>query len=189
MKLLVILFILKSYARVKIFIYFWNLWFSTFFLMFQAVTWRVRKNFLHFSKWNFFTLCLKNPVLFLGEPLRSSISSCFHFFMFPFLLFLHFLRGFYCWLHFFTSLFLHFLWGTSFLCCCTESATDLRELFLLSGVFCLTPLLNIWSNLLLSRLPRGRQYSLEDCRTSHGGSKHRPCPSSFLNHTVFSKRN
>ena len=120
MKLLVILFILKSYARVKIFIYFWNLWFSTFFLMFQAVTWRVRKNFLHFSKWNFFTLCLKNPVLFLGEPLRSSISSCFHFFMFPFLLFLHFLRGFYCWLHFFTSLFLHFLSGILFLCCYHE---------------------------------------------------------------------
>ena len=85
MKLLVILFVLKSYARVKIFIYFWNLWFSTFFLMFQAITWRVRKNFLHFSKWNFFTSCLKNPVLFLGEPLGSSISCCFHFFLFSFL--------------------------------------------------------------------------------------------------------
>ena len=72
--------------------------------------------------------------------------------------------------------------GTSFLYWCTASATDLRELFLLSGVFCHTLLLhichsnasatyfkrlfllsgvfyltllpNIWHNLLLSRHPK-----------------------------------
>ena len=74
-----------------------------------------------------------------------------------------------------------FLSGTSFLCCCTVSAMDLRELFLLSGIFYLTLLPHvchstasamdlrelfllsgsfyltllpdIWNNLLLSRLP------------------------------------
>ena len=36
-----------------------------------------------------------------------------------------------------------FLSSTSFLCCCTASATDLRELFLLSGIFYLTRLPHI----------------------------------------------
>ena len=90
-----------------------------------------------------------------------------------------------CWLHFFRSptffTLTAFLLHTSFLCCCTASATDLREhllpsgvfyltllphicysiggatdlreLFLFSGVFYLTLLCNIWHNLLLSRLP------------------------------------
>ena len=69
-----------------------------------------------------------------------------------------------------------FLSGTSFLCCCTGTATDLRELFLISGVFYLILL---------------REFSttcLECCRVSHWGSKHRPSPSVCLNHTVFSKR-
>ena len=46
-----------------------------------------------------------------------------------------------------------FLLSTLFLCCCTANATDLRELFLLSGNFYLTLLPDIWHNLLLSRLP------------------------------------
>ena len=139
---------------------------------------------------------LKKSCFFLGKPLAFFITVSSDVFIFFFMLsFLHVFISwdvfgcFHYWLHFFTSLFLHFLWGTSFLCCCIESATDLRELFLLLGVFCLTPLLNIWPNVLLSRLPRGRQYSVEDCRASHGGSKHRPCPSACSNHTVFSKRN
>ena len=40
-----------------------------------------------------------------------------------------------------------------FLYCCTVSATDLRELFLFSDIFYLTPFPDIWHNLLLSRLP------------------------------------
>ena len=37
-----------------------------------------------------------------------------------------------------------FLSGKSFLCCCTANATDLRELFLLSGVSYPTLLPDIW---------------------------------------------
>ena len=66
-----------------------------------------------------------------------------------------------------------FLPGTSFLCCCTTSATDLRELCLLSDVFYLKLLPDIWHNLLLSRFPWGQQFRLEAYRVSHWGSKHR----------------
>ena len=45
----------------------------------------------------------------------------------------------------------HLFWV--FLCCCIASGTDLRELFLLTSVFYLTLLPDIWHNLLLSRLP------------------------------------
>ena len=50
-------------------------------------------------------------------------------------------------------LFSCYLSGTSFLCCCTASTTDLRELILPSGAFYLTLLPEIWHNLLLSRFP------------------------------------
>ena len=36
--------------------------------------------------------------------------------------------------------------------------------------------------------PGSRQFFLEGCRASHWGPKHRPGPSVWLNHTVFSKR-
>ena len=90
----------------------------------------------------------------------------------------------------FTNFLYHdcFLPVSSFLCCCTVSVTDWRELFLLSGILYLTLLPNIWHNLLLSRLPWGRQFSLEGCTASHWGLKHRPSPSFCLNHTVFSKK-
>ena len=91
----------------------------------------------------------------------------------------HFITDFYyCWFHFITlasnvfisplifaivfrlflfhqfSLPLPFLLsGTSLLCCCFASDTDLTELLSLSGVFYVTFLPNIWHNLLLSRLP------------------------------------
>ena len=69
----------------------------------------------------------------------------------------------------FTNFLYHdcFLSVTSFLCCCTVSVTDWRELILLSGIFYLTLLPNIWHNLLLSRLPWGWQFSIEDCTASH----------------------
>ena len=70
-------------------------------------------------------------------------------------------------------------------CVVTSSATDLKEHFLLSCVFYLTLLPNIWHNLLLSGLPWDWQFSLGSCRVSHWGSKHRPGPSVCLIHTVF----
>ena len=42
-----------------------------------------------------------------------------------------------------------------------------EKAFLHSGVFYLTTLPDIWHNLLLSRLPWGRQFCLEGCRASH----------------------
>ena len=55
----------------------------------------------------------------------------------------------------------------SHICHSVASATNLRELFLLSCVFYFTLLTKIWHNLLLSRLPWSRQFFLEGCRTSH----------------------
>ena len=103
---------------------------------------------------------------------------------------------FHCWLHLFNSgvsisplillycfssvfisptffTVLVFLPGTLFLCCCTTSATDLREVCLLSDVIYLKLLPDIWHNLLLSRFPWGQQFRLEAYRVSHWGSKHR----------------
>ena len=109
-----------------------------------------------------------------------------------------------------------FLSGTSFLCCCTASATDLRDLFLLSGVFCLILLptfakvpqvLRIWENFFYPEtffnlhsfptfgttcfyhgFPGSRHFFHEGCRASHWGSKHRPSPYLCLNHILFSKK-
>ena len=69
------------------------------------------------------------------------IFLCFYLFMFSFLHVFISTDVFGCthrWLHLFTSLFLHCFSGTSFLHCCTASATDLRERVLLQGVFYLT---------------------------------------------------
>ena len=113
-----------------------------------------------------------------------SFFSCFHYFFFYFFMFL-FLQDvfgcFHCWLHLFTALFLHCLSGTSLLCCCTASATDLKERFYSQAFFTLN------SFLLLSRLPWGQQFRLEGCRASHRGLKHRLGPFFCLN-TVFGKR-
>ena len=56
----------------------------------------------------------------------------------------------------FTNFLYHdcFLPVSSFLCCCTVSVTDWRELILLSGILYLTLLPNIWHHLLWSRLPQ-----------------------------------
>ena len=80
-----------------------------------------------------FDLKLKNSC-FLGEPLGffttislvfSAVFSFLHVFISS-----DFFRCFHYWFHLLTSLFLHCC-----CCCCTAIATDLRELFLLSGVF------------------------------------------------------
>ena len=111
----------------------------------------------------------------------------FYFFMFSFLLIFisscfRFVRRFYCWLHLFTSLFLHYLSGTSFLCCYHESYGFGRAFFTLRIVFFTL----FWHHLLLSRLHLGRRFCLEGCRASHWGWKHRLSPPVYLNHTVFS---
>ena len=122
-----------------------------------------------------FSSKLKKPLLFLGEPFRvfhHCFCRCFHFtidFYYCFqvfsllIAFVHFITvssgvfisplilllfSFLCF-HFSNFLYCDcFLSGTSFLCCCTASATDLREFFLLSGVFYLTLLPDICHNLL-----------------------------------------
>ena len=80
-----------------------------------------------------------------------------------------------------------FLSSTSFLCSCTVSARDLRELFLFSGVFYLTPLSTFGTIYFYQGFPGSQQFFPRDCRASHWRSKHRPCPCVCLNHTVFSK--
>ena len=87
-----------------------------------------------------------------------------------------------CWLHLFTSLFFIVI-------VVTATATDLKKRFLLWCGFYLILILNIWHNLLLSRLSWGWRFSLKGYRGSHWGSKHRLNPSVCLNRTVFSKRN
>ena len=59
-----------------------------------------------------------------------------------------------------------------------------ESFFLLSGVLYLTLRPEIWHTLLLSRLPWGRQFSLQGCRAFHWCSKHRPGPTVCLSHTV-----
>ena len=70
-------------------------------------------------------------------------------------------------------------------CVVTASATDLRERFLLSGIFYITLLTNNCHNLLLLRLLWGQQFSLGGCSAFQWCLKHRPDPSVCLNHSVF----
>ena len=102
------------------------------------------------------------------------------------------------------------------MCCCTASATDLRDLFLLAGVFCLILLptfakvpqvLWIWENFFYPEtffnlhsfptfgttcfyhgFPGSRHFFHEGCRASHWGSKHRSSPYLCLNHIMLSKK-
>ena len=155
------------------------------------------KCFLYFRKLKFSTPSLKTPIFLGEplRVFHHCFFRCFHFtidfyylfWVFSLLIaFVHFITvslGVFFLFFFFSPLILllffecfHFtkflyrdcfLSGTSFLCCCTANATDLRELFLLSGVLYLTLRPEIWHNLLLSRLPWGRQFSLQGCRAFH----------------------
>ena len=95
-----------------------------------------------------FFLKIKTPGFFSGQPLRvfhhcffqvfSFFTTVFSEFLlliafFQVIIFLH-LDSFFCWI---------FLSDTSFLCCYTTSATDLRKPSLPSGVFYLTLLPHI----------------------------------------------
>ena len=126
------------------------------------------KNFLYFKKWDFSTPSIKN-YCFLGEPFRV-FHQCFFrcsdftvdFYYCLLIAFVHsitvssgvFISPLVLLLFFECFHFTNFLYrdwvlsGTSFLRCCTASATNLRELFLLSVVFYLTLLPNIRYNLL-----------------------------------------
>ena len=116
----------------------------------------------------------RTPILFLGKPIGFFLSSCFYFFIFlfpqMFLLLIEFVN-----------------FTVSSLLLLLQPALQIWEsIFFLLGVFYLAFLPDIWHNLLLSRLPWGRQYNLEGCRAYHWGSKLRPHPSVCLNYTVFS---
>ena len=96
------------------------------------------------------SLKIKTTV-FLGDPLRFSIISFSYIFIFSPVIFtsvfwvLSLLIPFFHVTNFpyHDCFFCYFLFGTSFFCCCTASATDFRELFLLSGVYYLTLLPDI----------------------------------------------
>ena len=93
-----------------------------------------------------------------------------------------FLQMIYSWLHLFTSLFLHCLLGTSFLCCYRECYRFNRAFFTFRRFWtCL------WHYLFMSSLPWIRQFSLEVWRASDWGLKHRLGPSICLNHIVLGK--
>ena len=117
---------------------------------------------------------LKNLVLFLAEPLGLFISSYFHFFLFSFLRMLLLLIAF---VHFTVpSLFFKYF----------VFVLLPRVLRISGSVFYSQAFFTLHSFLLLSRLPWSQQICLEDCRTSHWGSKHRPGPSVCLGYTLLS---
>ena len=60
------------------------------------------------------------------------------------------------------------------ICHSTTSAMDFRELFLPSGIFYLTLLPNMWHNNFYWAFSGSWQFFLEGCRTSQLGLKHRP---------------
>ena len=101
---------------------------STFFLMFQEVTWRAWKNFLHFRKINLLPSSLKTPVFLENPFLFLSLLLWMFSFLYVFISSSYvFIDDCICLLHCFVTVVL-----------VTTSATDLRENFLLSGVLYLT---------------------------------------------------
>ena len=134
---------------------------------------------------NCFYLMLKNTYFvfrrthkvfhfFLCSFLFVFISSRFHLFSFLFLFhFTFFLLSF-------LQMFLHCL-------CCYHECYGFERTFYHQAFFALHFFLlpDIWQNLLLSRLPWGRQFFLEDCRAFYSGSKHRLGPFVGLNQEIF----
>ena len=100
--------------------------------MHEEVIGRVRKNSLHFRKWNLFTSCWKNSC-FVFRRRRKDFS-----FLLVFVSSDVFIIDSICSLY-------SFFFVCQVLCFCvaTASATDMQERFLISGVFYLTPLLTI----------------------------------------------
>ena len=126
-----------------------------------------------------FNLKLKNSCFFrrICRVFRHCFFACFHFFMFSFLhfSFLEIFLGVFivdciCSLHCFFAV----------VAVVTTSATDLRERFLLSGVFYLTLLSCFYQG-----FPVAWKFCLEGCRASRWGSKQRPGSSVCFNDTVF----
>ena len=101
------------------------------------------KSFLYFRKRNFLIFHLSGVSIFHLSQVFSFFTflRCFNFSHFSGVFIFTFLKCF----------IFHLFWV--FLCCCIASGTDLRELSLLTSVFYLTLLPDIWHNLLLSRLP------------------------------------
>ena len=123
---------------------------------------------------------------FLGVFIVDCVCSLHHCFFMCFFFFHHWF--YYC----FFSVFISPSFFTVTVFCqvlrfCVVVLRMLRiweSFFLLSGVLYLTLRPEIWHNLLLSRLPWGRQFSLQGCRAFHWCSKHRPGPTVCLSHTV-----
>ena len=114
--------------------------------------------------------------MFLREPF--SISSSFHFFLFPFFhVFVSsdvFMVGCIFSLHCFFTFFQYFVF-----------VLLPRVLRIWECIFYSQAFFTLHSLLLLWRLPWDCHFYLEGCRASHWGSKHRHGPSVCLNHTVL----
>ena len=117
----------------------------------------------------FFRRTLRVFYFFTFSFLLVFISSCFRF-----------VRRFYCWLHLLTSLFLHCLLSTSFLCCYRERYGFERAFFTLRQFLFYTPL----AQLAIMKTSLGL-FCLEGCRASHWGLNYRINPPVYLNHKVF----
>ena len=137
--------------------------------MFQEVTWRAWKNFLHFRKINLLPSSLKTPVFFKKTLLGfyHCFFGCFHFFMFSFPL------------HMFLLMIAFVYFTVSSLLFLLRRVLPIWERIFYSKAFC-----TLHSFLLLSSFPSG----LWRFQTSKD-SKHRPIckldPSVCLNHTIF----
>ena len=136
--------------------------------------------FLCFRKWKDFYLMPKKLLFcvfrvfhfFVFSFLFVFISYCFHFFFF----FSHY--RFHFFLFSFLLVFSSFRFR-SFRCFFTVALLP-QVLRIWESVFYSQTFFILHSFLRSSRLPWDWQFSLEGCRTSHWGSKHRPVPSIWI---------
>ena len=153
------------------------------------------KKSLFFSCFKFstgFFYCFQVFSLLIAFVYLTNLKDFHQCFFRCFLFHYRFLLLFFSCFHFTLTVFLS---GTWLLCCCATNAKDFRVLFLLSGVFYLTPLpalateprvLQIWESIFNSQafftlhsfptfgttffyegFPGSRQFFLEGCRASN----------------------
>ena len=127
--------------------------------------------FLGFSSLIAFDIITVSSVVFILPLILLLLFECFHLISFLF-------RD-------------SFLSGTSFLYCCTGSDTDLRGLvhnFLFSSVFTLHSFPTFRTTCFYQGFRPEGSSPEGSSRASRSSSKHKPDPSVYLNHLVFSKR-
>ena len=98
------------------------------------------------------------------------------------------IRPLHCFLgrfHFTNFIYCHCFLLLRILCCCTASATDLREHLFTLRTFLPYTLSRHLAQPALIRVFWWWQFCLEGCRASHWGLRQRPNPSLCLSHTVF----